>query len=252
MSKKSLFALLSAAFLCPALFAQGRGADSRPLPEGTGKDVVEGACKTCHSLGQIANAGHSREDWQTVVAQMRNAGAKVPEDQVPAIIDYLAKNLPEKPAPPAVLVPGNVKVNIKEWNVPTPGSRPHDPLAARDGSIWYTGHMANLLGHLDPKNGEFKEYHPTTAASGPHGLVEDKDGNIWFTAKFKGYIGKLNPKTGAFTEYKLPPEARDPHTPIFDQKGTLFFSVQGANMVGRLDPKTGFAGVRSLARRGLC
>jgi virginiamycin B lyase len=152
MSKKSLFALMSAAFLCPALFAQGRG-DARPLPEGAGKETVQGACQACHALGLISNAGHTREDWQTVVAQMRNAGAKVPEDQVPAIVDYLSKNLPEKPAPPAVVVPGNVKVNIKEWNVPTPGSRPHDPLAARDGTIWYTGHMANILGHLDPKNG---------------------------------------------------------------------------------------------------
>jgi virginiamycin B lyase len=34
---------------------------------------------------------------------------------------------------------------------PTPGSRPHGPLAAPDGTIWYTGHMGNLLGHIDPK-----------------------------------------------------------------------------------------------------
>ena len=170
---------------------------------------------------------------------MLNVGANVPEDKVDTVLNYLVKNFPEKPAPPAVTIPGNVEVSFKEWKVPTPGSRPHDPLAAPDGTIWYTGHMANLLGHIDPKTGDIKEYHPTTPASGPHGLVMDKQGNIWFTANFKAYIGKFEPKTGKFTEYPLDPEARDPHTPIFDQKGTLWFTVQGADMVGRLIPETG-------------
>ncbi|MBI4502337.1 MAG: cytochrome C, partial [Gemmatimonadetes bacterium] len=135
---------------------------------------------------------------------------------------------------------GGVQVTIREWEVPTPGSRPHDPLGTADGAIWYTGQMANKLGRLDPKTGQFKEYAIKTAGSGPHGLDADKDGNIWFTANFKAYIGKLDPKTGQFTEYPMPDSAaRDPHTPIFDQKGVLWFTLQGANMVGRLDPQTG-------------
>ena len=40
--------------------------------------------------------------------------------------------------------------------MPTPGSRPHDPLAAPDGTIWYSGHMANLLGNVDPKTGNIR------------------------------------------------------------------------------------------------
>lgn len=40
-------------------------------------------------------------------------------------------------APPAV--------TIKEWDLPTPNSRPHDPAIAPDGSLWYTGQMANKL-----------------------------------------------------------------------------------------------------------
>jgi hypothetical protein len=39
------------------------------------------------------------------------------------------------------------------WVLPTPGSRPHDPLATLDGSIWYTGQMANVLGRIDPTSG---------------------------------------------------------------------------------------------------
>src|SRR5438552_7009765 len=88
-------------------------------------------------------------------------------------------------------------VSIKEWDVPTPGSRPHDPAVAPDGSLWYTGQAANKLGRLDPVSGKFKEFPLKTPSSGPHGLAADADGNIWFTAISKGYIGKLDPRGGA-------------------------------------------------------
>ena len=91
----------------------------------------------------------------------------------------------------AGVVVRDIHVAFKEWRVPTPGSHPHDPLATSDGAIWYTGQMANLLGRLDPKTGQFREFRLKTTNSGPHGLVSDPSGNIWFTASFKGYIGKL-------------------------------------------------------------
>lgn len=56
---------------------------------------------------------------------------------------------------PAALA--QVNVTFKEWPVPTKGSHPHDPLAAADGSLWYTGQMASTLGRLDPETGVFKE-----------------------------------------------------------------------------------------------
>src|SRR5436853_7065436 len=117
---------------------------------------------------------------------------------------------------------GTLNVQIKEYEVPTPRSRPHDPALAPDGSLWYTGQGANKLGRLDPKTGEFKEYPLKTRDSGPHGLVADKDGNIWFTAISGGYIGKLDPKTGEITEYHPSGAAElDPHTRVYSQDVTL-------------------------------
>lgn len=69
-------------------------------------------------------------------------------------------------------------VSIREWSVPTPNSRPHDPAVAPDGSLWYTGQMANKLGRLDPATGQIKEFPLKTPNSGPHGLIADRDGNI--------------------------------------------------------------------------
>jgi len=133
-----------------------------------------------------------------------------------------------------------VKIVIQEWEVPTPNSRPHDPAVGSDGSLWYSGQRANILGRLDSKTGKITEYPLKTPDSGPHGLIADKEGNIWFTANYKGYIGKLDPGTGEVIEYPLPnPAARDPHTPVFDQKGMLWFTVERGNFVGRLNPQTG-------------
>jgi len=210
------------------------------LPAGTGKDLVEQNCLQCHEIQRVTNTGHTPAEWTTVVNMMINDGSPLPKDQVSVVADYLAKNFPPKPEPDAIIIPGDTKVSIQEWDVPTAGSRPHDPMAARDGSIWYTGQMANVLGRLDPETGQIKEFQLKTPHSGPHGLVEDKEGNIWFTANFEAYIGKLNPKTGEVKEYPMPdPNAHDPHTLIFDQKGIVWFTVQGADMVGRLDPKSG-------------
>jgi virginiamycin B lyase len=88
-----------------------------------------------------------------------------------------------------------LKVTIREWDVPTKGAHPHDPAVGQDGALWFTEQMANKLGRLDPQSGAFKEYALKMQDSGPHGLVADREGNIWFTGNFKGYIGKLDPRT---------------------------------------------------------
>ena len=210
------------------------------LAEGDAKDVVATACTACHTLDRLDSVGFDRKGWVNIVTGMLNNGAAIPRDQVAMVTEYLIKNYPEKPMPPAAVLPGPIEISIKEWPLPTIGIRPHDTFAASDGAIWYAGQFGNVVGRLDPKTGEFKEYHPKLIRSGPHGIVGDKSGNIWFTANFKGYIGKLNPTTGNFIEYRLPdPLVRDPHTLIFDQKGILWFTAQVADKVGRLDPDTG-------------
>jgi virginiamycin B lyase len=235
MPAKKFFALAVLILLCSAVPAHSQS----ELPEGNGKQAVQKYCVQCHDLGSVTRAGYSEQDWRNDIHMMINVGATLPKNEIELVTQYLAKNFPEKPRPKPVVIPGNANVTIKEWIVPTPGSRPHDPLATADGAIWYTGQFANVLGRLDPKTGQIKEYRLASKA-GPHGLTADKDGNIWYTGNFGSHVGKLNPKTGEVTEYFMPnPAARDPHTPIFDRKGTLWFTLQGANMVGRLNPQTG-------------
>src|ERR1700739_740977 len=130
---------------------------------------------------------------------------------------------------------GTPNVTIKEYEVPTPKSRPHDPARAPDGALWYTGQGANKLGRLDPSTGAFKEYPLETPRSGPHGLVPDSHGNIWFTAIAAGYVGRLDPSTGDVKEYRPAHKTEiDPHTPALDHDGTLGFTNRQTNYAGRL------------------
>src|SRR5207344_1923659 len=144
-------------------------------------------------------SGYTAEGWTTVLRMMTNHGVPLSKDEIATMTPYLAKNFPVTGRPPAVVIAGPAKVSMKVWQVATPGARPHDPLATRDGSLWYTGQMANVLGRVDPKSGKVREYPLKTAHSGPHGLKEDKDGNIWYTGNTGTLIGKLDPKTGAVT-----------------------------------------------------
>jgi virginiamycin B lyase len=131
-----------------------------------------------------------------------------------------------------------IDVKFDQWMTPSKPAYPHDPTVAPDGSIWYTGQRANVVGRFDPATEQFKEFTLPTPNSGPHGLQADKHGNIWYTGNAAGLIGKIDPKTGKITEYKMPnPKAKDPHTIAFLQDGRIFFTVQAGNFIGSLDPQ---------------
>ncbi len=243
MLKRSIFSIAAAAFLFCATPARAQDL----FPDGPGMDILRTKCRTCHMPDRVTKvAGRTSEGWQALVTTMINRGAPVTEDELPMLVEYLAKNWPVDKVVAivnyAAVAPmaSHVMAEFTEWDVPTPASRPSDPLAASDGSIWYTGEAANVLGRLDPKTGEIKEYQLKTPQSGPHGIAEDQNGNIWYTAASKAQLGKLDPKTGTVTEYPMSnPAARDPHTPVVDQKGNVWFTVQEGNMIGRFTPATG-------------
>jgi mono/diheme cytochrome c family protein len=60
------------------------------LPDGNGKEVVEGGCTLCHGLDRVANAGRSAADWQSVVKRMVFLGAPLSADQEKQAVDYLS------------------------------------------------------------------------------------------------------------------------------------------------------------------
>lgn len=222
------------------LLAAATGWAQQDLPPGPGRDIVAAKCYACHNFDGHAAGGYTPLEWQKVLRMMVNQGAPLSPEELAEVAPYLAKNFPERARPAAVLLPGPRQVRMQVFPVATPGARPHDPLAARDGSLWYTGQMANVLGRIDPRSGRVREFALKTPHSGPHGLVEDRRGAIWYTGNTAALVGRLDPRTGADTEYRMPdPAVRDPHTLVFDAAGMLWFTAQVAGRIGRLDPATG-------------
>ena len=160
----------------------------------------------------------------------------LPARQAGTIGDYLAEHFPADPSRAPTLVPGDFEIDIIEWQVPTLGQRSRDPIEAPDGSIWWTGMYASLIGRLDPETGDMEEYRLPLAAR-PHSIIPDADGNIWYSGNSNSTIGMLDPETGLITEYRT--QARDPHTMTWHPNGNLYFTSQNASMLGRLDPETG-------------
>src|SRR5437016_3686262 len=234
MSKKSLPSLTAAAVLCAALPAW-----SQELPEGKGKEMVAAFCNSCHPFYARLGGGYTAEGWRTVMRMMANHGVVVPADQVATITEYLTKNFPEKAKPAGAVIPGPAKVSIKAWQVLTPGSRPHDPLATRDGSLWYTGQMTNMLGRIDPKTGNIKLLTPPTAKSRPYGMAVNSKGTVFYVAFGTNKVGSVDPRTLEIREYVLPDAASRPRRIAITSDDIVWYSDFSRGYLGRLDTATG-------------
>ena len=230
----SLFTALG----CLAAFPAYSQNASLTLMDGPNKDLVEGACTSCHRANMITrSSGYTSEGWEELISTMMDLSG-APDVQAD-IVSYLATQYPPNSNRQSTLIPGEVEVAFEEWQVPTLGQRSRDPVEAPDGAIWWVGQMGNLMGRLDPKTGEMKEY-PLPENAMPHSVTMDDAGNAWYTGNKNGSIGKLDPATGEITVFKMPdPAAKDPHTAVFDANGILWFTLQQSNMIGRLDPETG-------------
>ncbi len=230
-------AATAAAVIAFAPLAQAQG--QKPvLPDGPGKQLVDGVCTSCHQHNMITNSsGYTREHWKELVGTMIDL-SKTPQEQ-DIITQYLAANFPPNTKRAAKLVSGPVQVSFKEWQTPTLGNRSRDPVQAADGLIWWAGQFGNMIGSINPATGEMKEY-PLPTGAFPHTVEIDAKGNVWYTGNKNGSVGYLDPKTGQIKVYKMPdPNAKDPHTLVFDKKGIAWFTLQNSNMVGRLDPESG-------------
>src|SRR6185503_9344869 len=126
----------------------GRGRGQAPqLPDGAGRELVQSICIACHQLNMITGAaGYDQKGWRALVTTM----VALPEPQLNTITTYLATSFPEKPGRKPKLIAGDTTVAIKEWIAPTLGQRPRDPLQTADGTIWWAGMFASVIGRLNP------------------------------------------------------------------------------------------------------
>jgi len=66
----------------------------------SGEKLVDDKCTGCHTWTVIGVSSKTAHEWRNTVYRMENIGADVDEDEVDAIVEYLATNFgPESPVP---------------------------------------------------------------------------------------------------------------------------------------------------------
>jgi virginiamycin B lyase len=76
-------------FMAGPLMAQSQPAQ---LPDGDGKQLVQGVCTACHEINQITrSSGYTREEWQELIQTMINLSGSPASD---SIAKYLAAHFP--------------------------------------------------------------------------------------------------------------------------------------------------------------
>jgi virginiamycin B lyase len=207
------------------------------LPQGEGRELVEATCSGCHQPALIErSSGYTQSGWRELILTMIDLSGS---PELETISAYLASHFPPRGTRAPNLVSGDHKIHFTEWTSPTPGQRTRDPVEAPDGSIWWAGQWADVVGRIDPASGEMVEF-PLPTGARPHTVTADADGNIWYTGNGNGTMGRLDPATGEVIVYLMPdPSATDPHSAIVDGNGTVWFTLQRSNMIGRLDPASG-------------
>jgi virginiamycin B lyase len=138
----------------------------------------------------------------------------------------------------SLLAPQAMAERAQYFEVPK-GDRPHDVAPAPDGTVWYTGQRAGVLGRLDPKTGGVRRV-PLGEGSKPHGVIVGPDGAAWVTDSGLNAIVRVDAKTHAVQKWPLPTgrEGANLNTAAFDGKGRIWFTGQ-EGIYGRLDATTG-------------
>ena len=130
-------------------------------------------------------------------------------------------------------------VEIDEWTVPWPDTRPRDPdvADAQASKVWFVGQGDDYIAVLDTASGDMKRFDLDEGA-GPHNLILD-EGKVWYAGNRDAHIGRFDPATETFHRIDMPDgHPQDPHTLIAGDDRYLWFTAQGANVVGRLDRQT--------------
>lgn len=139
-------------------------------------------------------------------------------------------------------------VEITEWTVPWPRTRPRDPYVANNRMVWFVGQGDNYIASFDLVTEKFNRI-DLEKGTAPHNLIIDDNGKVWFAGNQKAYIGRYDPVSKSLTKYPMPDKtARDPHTLIFSKdKKHIWFTMQLSNLIGRLSVVDGSIDLIKLA-----
>jgi competence protein ComEA len=120
----------------------GFPAKAQQLPDGPGKAELEKVCGTCHGVDMFVGMKEDRATWKSTVRKMVSRGADGTDQELDAIINYLAtylgKDDDQKPD----------KVNVNKASAPE-----------IEKGLQLTTQEAEAIVQYRTKNGDYKDWH---------------------------------------------------------------------------------------------
>ena len=94
------FLLSAGVALLGLVVAPSQAAAQTQLPDGTGKAEVQKLCSTCHPPERGASVRLTREGWQDVMTRMVGLGMKGTDEELNAVLEYMATHFKGEAAAP--------------------------------------------------------------------------------------------------------------------------------------------------------
>jgi virginiamycin B lyase len=193
---------------------------SLDLPAGSGKDLVEARCTTCHDVQRIVVKRSGREEWDHTIARMRGLMAiqQIPDitnQDAATIADYVTASFkPDHPVGPNDRLPRELltgkalKYRAVTYDLVNHFAEPHDTAADPTGNAW-VAERAGKLGRFNPKTYEFVEISPPPgpAAANRQRLGNpqiDKNGILWVADGPNGRWLSYDTKYDKFSSFQWP------------------------------------------------
>jgi virginiamycin B lyase len=227
-------------------------------------------CNQCHSLDLVAESTYDADGWLSALPRMQNfwlgnsmftqpiSPAHTPKQAPvdPELAKYLSSinlssgrttwpyELKAFPRPRGA----DTKVIITAYELPRPGSMPHDVSISREGNVWYSDFRNPYIGRLDPATGKAKEWTlPVLKPGLPQwtlALELDKEGNPWSPRFYQGCAATmLDVKTEQFHSWSAPAEYNGEYAACshgnIGANGMMWLSDTRDSKMLELDPKTG-------------
>jgi hypothetical protein len=86
MQKVFLNVAASLVFVAPMILAQGAAG-----PDAVATNLVTSVCASCHTLDRVKNKVGDTDAWTATVTRMKDKGAGLTDQQVPVVVEYLAR-----------------------------------------------------------------------------------------------------------------------------------------------------------------
>ena len=193
-------------------------------PPGKGRSIVEEKCTLCHDPQRIVAFVRPKEQWHDAVEAMRRRGSPVTDEEIPVVVDYLARYF--GPGSP----PNRKARQIGERHVAQRAcTRAEWPKGSSDFrrdwkgpyNIWVSNMMGGNIDIVDPTH--FKVVGQIKCISSSDRVEFSRDGNTAYVPdRVEHDVTVIDTRTGAI-EKKIPLIAR-PNMSVISRDGSKVYA----------------------------